>query len=514
MARFFLGLDAGSSVTKAAVFDGAGRQLGSAAHRIALSRPFPGWSEIDPVAAWDAAVAAIRDAVAASGLTGADITAVGLSAAMVGAWLADREGNAVRPGIIWEDSRSQSMLDAWTAADPGFYARVFRSSGSVLQQGCTLPVLAWLKRHEPETLARAAHLFSYKDFLRLRLTGRALADRTESAVAPGSAADRDRSPAMLALFGVEDLASKMPPVADSETVGGFITARAAADTGLVEGTPVAVGAGDVPATVAGAGALQAGMALAVLGTTCMVGVVSDAPVYTPPDVGLLFTLPGTAWYRSMVNVAGTLNLDWAVAALMPEAAGASDLYPVLEAAVSAIPVGSEAVVYLPYLSESGIVAPVVAPDARAGFHGLSPRHGRVHMLRAVYEGVALAFKDLLLTLEGAGDEVLLTGGGARSAMWTQMIADATGKTIAVPAGTEFGARGAALLAATAVGDFRSIREASLVTRAMQRRQAPDPAKAAAWDAAFARYRSYRDRMLGISQEEGPRNGLASTSRLV
>jgi len=496
MSRYLLGIDAGSSITKAAIFDDAGRQLGAGTHRIRLQRPHPGWSEIDPGSAWDAMVFAIRAAMRDAGVAGQDIAAVGLSAAMVGAWLSDDAGNALRPGIIWEDSRAQEMLEKRVAEVPDFYQRIFQSDGCVLQQGCTLPLLMWLKKHESQVLEQAAHVFSYKDFLRLKLTGRAAADRTEAAVAPGGAAGRDRSPEMLDLFGVSDLAGKLPPAAESESIGGMITQAAAKATGLLAGTPVAIGAGDVPCTVTGASALEAGMAMAVLGTTCMIGVVHDRPVFTPPDLGLLFTLPGEHWYRAMVNVAGTLNLDWAVETLLPDLAREPNLYQRMEAMISPLPIGSDGVVYLPYLSESGIIAPVVDVEARAGFHGLTPRHGRPHMVRAVYEGVVLALRDLYQELEGTGHEILLTGGGARSPMWTQMIADALGATVLVPAGTEFGARGAALLAATAIGRFGSIREASVSTRAIQRHHEPDLALKPQWDEAFATYRKYRDKALG------------------
>ncbi|MGO4835925.1 FGGY family carbohydrate kinase, partial [Rhizobiaceae sp. 2RAB30] len=140
MSRYLLGIDAGSTMTKAAVFDRDGTEIASSGHRIVIHRPQPGWCEIDPIAAWEAAAAAIRDALDKAGITGDDIAAVGLSAAMVGIWLVDADGNALRPGVNWEDSRTQAMLDRRLAEDPGFYARVFRSNGCVMQQGCTLPL--------------------------------------------------------------------------------------------------------------------------------------------------------------------------------------------------------------------------------------------------------------------------------------------------------------------------------------------------------------------------------------
>jgi sugar (pentulose or hexulose) kinase len=495
MSRFLLGIDAGSSVTKAAIFDPAGNEIARGFQRTELKRPRPGWCETDPDAAWEAAKTAIRMALDAASLDGGAIAAIGISAAMVGAWLVDERGNALRPGINWEDSRSQPMLDRRAAADPDFYHRIFLSDGCVMQQGCTLPLVAWLKEHENETLERAAHVFSYKDFLRMKLTGRAAADRTEAAVAPGSATARDRSPDMLDLFGLTGLSAKLPEAKESESLAGTVTRQAAETTGLREGTLVAIGAGDVPSTVTGASALEDGTTMAILGTTCMIGVISDSPIFTPPDLGLLFTLPGKAWFRAMVNVAGTLNLDWAIRTILGEDGNDPHRFARVEKLIAGIPIGAEGVVFLPYLSESGIIAPVVEPRARAGFHGLTPRHHRGHMLRAVYEGVVLAMRDLLDVLPGGGDEVLLTGGGAASRLWTQMIADALGRTVLVPAGSEFGARGAALLAGTAIGWFPSIRAASLATRSIARRHAPDPAAKSAWDEAFAAYSAHRERVL-------------------
>ncbi|MGN6582836.1 MAG: FGGY-family carbohydrate kinase [Rhizobiaceae bacterium] len=235
--------------------------------------------------------------------------------------------------------------------------------------------------------------------------------------------------------------------------------------------------------------------MAILGTTCMVGVISDQPVFDPPDLGLLFTLPGKTWFRAMVNVAGTLNLDWAISTIMGEEEHDPHRFERVEALIAGIPIGAEGVTFLPYLSDSGIIAPVVDQRARAGFHGLTPRHHRGHLMRAVYEGVVLAMRDLLEVLPGGGNEILLTGGGAASRLWTQMIADALGSTVLVPAGTEFGARGAALLAGTAIGWFPSIRAASLSTRRIERRHAPDPATKPAWDAAFMAYSAHRERVL-------------------
>jgi sugar (pentulose or hexulose) kinase len=495
ISTYFIGIDAGSSLCKAAIFDLSGRQFAESTRRTPISRPKPGWCELDPEMCWNAVIDVIRDALRSSGLEPRQIGGIGISAAMVGAWLVDPTGKTVRPGINWEDSRSQEIINRMTSADPNIGSRIFRSSGSVLQQGCTLPLLAWLVENEPETIGRTAYVLSYKDFIRMRLTGFAATDRSEASVIPGSACERQRSGAMISLFGLETYAHLLPPVFDSETVQSFLSDEAAALTGLPPGLPVGIGAGDVAATVIGAGGLDANSATAVLGTTCMVGVCHEKPVFTPPDVGLLFSLPGNVWYRSMVNVAGTLNLDWAIGALAPDLAQSPDRYQQITAMVEDVPIGARELTYLPYLSESGIIAPVVSLDARAQFAGLTSLHGRPELFRAVFEGVALAMRDLLDVLNFTGSEIVLTGGGSQSPFWSQMIADILQRDVVVPYGTQFGARGAALLVATALGHFLDIRTASRAVAGDARRYRSNPATRGEYAAALQRYRGHRDRLL-------------------
>lgn len=496
-APFFIGLDAGTSLTKAAIFDLSGVQVAEAQARTTLYRPHFGWSELDPDEAWEATTDVLGRVVANSGIDPSDIAGIGLSAAMVGAWIVDGDGKALRPGITWEDSRAQPLIEAHMARDPQFMSRIFNSSGSVMQQGCTLPVLAWLAQNEPAVLDAARYVFSYKDYLRFRLTGLAATDRSEASVIPGSAATRTRSAEMISLFGLEAQAHLLPPIRDSETFIGGLSAIAARHIGLPEGLPVCVGAGDVAATVIGAGGLAAGTATAVLGTTCMVGVVHDRPVFAPSDLGLLFTLPGERWYRAMVNVAGTLNLDWAFCALAPDLAARPDRFELASQMLMDTPEGAHGLTYLPYLSESGIIAPRVDPIARAQFVGLTPRHDRALLFRAVFEGVAFAMRDLFDLLDFSGDRVSLTGGGAQNSLWTQMICNLIGKPVEVPHGSQFGARGAALLAATAAGQFATINSASATVAGKGRLFEPDRASAARLAPALARYREARDRLLGV-----------------
>ncbi|MBB5751661.1 FGGY-family carbohydrate kinase [Prosthecomicrobium pneumaticum] len=502
---YVLGIDVGTSMTKAALFDRAGREVGSAGRRTALRSPYPGWFEMEAEELYGAAAFACRTVVAETGVAPADVEGLAISGVMIGGWPVDAGGAVLRPGILWNDGRAQTLLDRRVAADPALMAKLFDSSGQVMQLGCTLPVLAWLAENEPQTIARARTILCAKDYLRLRLTGHVGTDETDSAIAPGSARERRFNPALLDLFGIGHLAHLLPAVARSEAMVGGLTVGAAAALGLPAGTPVAVGAGDLPACVIGAGAVEPGIAVSVVGTTCLNGVVADEPVFTPRDMGILFTVPGDLWIKTMVNVAGTTNLDWALAALTPDIAGRPDAYERLAEIAAESPAGAAGLGYVPYLSHIGIIAPRLEPGARAGFFGLDPDHRRPHLVRAVYEGLAYAIRDCYARIGRPVSAIRLVGGAARSPFWAQMIADVTGTPVEVPEGSEFGAKGAALLAAVAVGWFPDVRTAAAASHRTRRRFEPDAAPAAAYDAGFERFRRASDALLdGVAPAYRPK----------
>ncbi len=495
MAGYVLGLDIGTSVTKAALFDRDGREIGASGRRTEVRSPHPGWYEMDADTLFAAAASACRDVLAATDVAGEQVEGLAISGIMIGGWLIDEAGNVLRPGILWNDGRAQRLLDHHLARDPALMAKLFDSSGQVMQLGCTLPVLAWLAENEPHLVARAHKILAAKDVLRMRLTGHVGTDESDAAIGPGSARTRGFDPALLDHFGLTRHERLLPDVLPSEAFAGLLTEAAAAATGLRAGTPVAIGAGDLPACVLGAGAVDAGIACSVVGTTCLNGVVSEAPVFTPRDMGILFTVPGNLWIKTMVNVAGTTNLDWALTALCPDLAGRPDAYQALAALAASSPPGAGGAGYVPYLSHIGIIAPRLEPGARAGFFGLNPDHGRPDLVRSVYEGLAYAIRDCFERIGRPISTIRLVGGASRSPFWAQMIADITGTPVEVPEGSEFGAKGAALLAATVIGWFPDIRTASRATYRTRRRHEPDVTTAAAYDQGFQRFRLASDALL-------------------
>ncbi|MFQ3567527.1 MAG: FGGY-family carbohydrate kinase [Aggregatilineales bacterium] len=500
MDAYLLGMDIGTSVVKVGLFDANGREWAVASRRMATLTPKLGWSEAEMNNVWEAVAIAIRELLATAEATGDQIAAIGLTGNMIGAWLIDADGQPVRTAILWNDGRTTDMIKQLSEERPAFMSTIFQSSASVMQQGCTLPLVRWLAENDPQALERARAVLCCKDWIRFRLTGALHTDPTEASVLPGDIHRRDYSPAMFAWLGIEDHRHLFPPVHPSEGVAGVVSAEAAAQTGLRPGTPVVTGAGDVPASALGAGAVDPGIACTILGTTCLNCLVVERPMLTPPDIGLTFCLPRAGWLRVMANIAGTTNLDWFIenfyAAERAQAATGGVLFARLEADLTASPPGASGVIYHPYLSQAGVIAPFFEPGARAQFFGLSNEHRRADLLRAIYEGTALAIRDCYAAMGVPLNEIRISGGGAKSPVWTQMIADCTGARVVVPEGREFGARGAALLAGIGAGWFDDLPAASRAI-GLVRAQEPQPELVVLYDDVYRRYRAIREALLPV-----------------
>lgn len=461
---------------------------------------------------WNAAVAALRELLAQPGVDKARIAAIGVSGNMIGAWLIDARGNPVRDAILWNDGRTVRLLDQLRSEHPEFDSRVFSISGSVIEHGATLPLLRWLADYEPETLKRARAVLHSKDWIRYKLTGEIATDISEVPGTPADVRTRDYSDEVLALFGISSFRHLFPPIAPSQQLVGYVTASAAEITGLAEGTPVVAGAGDVPAVVLGVGAVQPGIACSILGTHSINGVILDHPSFEPIDVGLLFTIPERRWMRALTNVAGTTNLDWFIAEFcaleQSQYPSSAQLFAHLEALVHRVPAGARGVLYHPYLSAVGIMAPFFEPAARAQFIGLTREHTKADLLRAVYEGVALAIRDCYAAMGAAVHEIRLSGGGARSSIWGQIIADTVGAPVVIPEGTEFGTRGAALLAGVGIGWFDSIVDAAAAAVQIDRVYEPDLKLKPIYDENYALYCGLRDAMRPLWQQAASRSFLS------
>jgi xylulokinase len=471
----YLGLDLGTTGVRALLIDRTGAVLGSGSAEHPLHSPAPGWMEQDPEDWWQSSSAAVQAAVADAGIAPEAIEAVAVSGQMHGATLLDSTGAAVRPCILWNDQRSAPQCAAITnlLGTP----RLLALTGNVPLAGFTAPKLLWVREHEPEQWARVAQVLLPRDYLNFRLTGQLASEPSDAAgTLLFDVHHRAWSEPMLTALQLD--AALFPRIVPSAGVVGAISAVAARDTGLRQGTPVMGGGADNACAAAGSGVLEPGQVICSIGTSGTVLAPVGLEVENPGhNVHLFSHVSPRANYLMGVVLSAGGALRWFRDTVCPDLTAdarraGSDAYTALTAEAAQAPAGAEGLVFLPYLT--GERTPHGSAAARGVFFGLSPRHTRGHMARAVIEGVSYALGQSFSLLRGAGvrtDCVRLTGGGARSPFWRQTIADVFDCPVAIQPADEGPAYGAALLAATGAGAFASIEDAG---RLVQPTQTFDP----------------------------------------
>ena len=490
--RYFLGLDIGTSGAKALLIDETCRPIASSAAEYPLSTPRPLWAEQDPKDWWDAIVSTTQSVLMKAGITGDDVAGVGLSGQMHGSVFLDSRDSVLRPAILWCDQRTQAECD-WITERIGKENLASTISNPVLT-GFTAPKIVWLRNHEPETYARVARVLLPKDFIRLKLTG---AHATEVSDASGTALFdvANRKWSERALEAADIPRSWMPESAESVEVTGWINADAAAATGLTLGTPVVGGGGDQAAGAVGSGIVETGVVSSVVGTSGVVFAYADAHAVDPQLRVHTFchAVPGK-WHTMGVVLSAGGSLRWLRDTLYQtesDAArsGGPDAYDLITREAASVPAGSEGLIFLPYLT--GERTPHPDPHARGVFFGLTLRHKRAHMARAVLEGVAFALNDTFTIFEDIGvdiAQVRASGGGAKSAVWRQIHADITGREHATLSIDEGPALGVALLAAVGTGAFASVPDACRAAIRTVSSTAPDPADHVKYRRVYGVYR--------------------------
>jgi xylulokinase len=435
-----LGIDLGTSSVKVVVLDEDGQLLASTSSGYDVSAPAPGWAETDPASWWAAVVDATRAALAAYG--GAPPVAIGLAGQMHGLVATGMDGRAVRPAMLWPDSRAIAELASYRALPESLRERL----GNPLTPGMAGPMLAWLARNEPQTYAATRWALQPKDWLRAQLTGEFHAEPSDaSATLLYDVLGDDWGRDLAAALGL-DPALLAPLLPAAGQLAGRLTAAPAAELGLPAGTPVAAGAGDTAAAALGSG-LAWGEAQLTIGTG--VQVVTSAPAPTlgsvhgvAPVTHLYRAATDTGWYAMAAGLNGGSTLDW-----VRQLLGAS--WEELYASAAADP-ASDDPMFLPHLS--GERTPYLDTSLRGAWIGLSAHHDRTALMRAALEGVAFAARDAMTPLRGDGaplDQLRLAGGGTTDPSWRQLLADVLGARLQPVRAAGASARGAALLAARA-----------------------------------------------------------------
>jgi xylulokinase len=459
-----VGLDVGTTGVKALALSATGEVLARAEETYELSTPRPGWSEQDPEDWWRAAERALAR-------LGGEATAIGLSGQMHGLVVLDDRDRVLRPAILWNDQRTEA--ECAEIEERVGLARLIQLTGNRALTGFTAPKLLWLRRHEPDTYARIAHVLLPKDYVRLRLTGEHAIDVADaSGTLLFDVANRRWSEEMLDALELDR--TWLPRALESPEVSGTTPT----------GIPVAAGAGDQAAAALGVGVDRPGPVSVVLGTSGVVFAALPGFAADPQARVHAFchAVPGE-WHAMGVMLSAAGSLRWFRDEVAPR-----HEYEELLAAAAEWPPGADGLTFLPYLT--GERTPHADPHARGAFAGVTIRHDLGALVRAVLEGVAYGLRDSLELLRDLGvapDAGHASGGGARSELWLRILASVLGLPIRRTATDEGSAYGAALLGGVAAGVFRDVHEAVAACVRLDDAIEPDPAWSAAYERGYRRF---------------------------
>lgn len=507
MAGYIVAHDVGTGGNKAILVTPQGEIQGRAMESYGTSYPRPDWAEQNPEDWWQAVAASTRTLLRQTGVQPREVLAMVFSTQMLGVVPVDAEGHPLRPGIIWLDGRARDQARQVMArlGGPWIFAHIV---GAALGGKDVLPKLLWLKQNEPDLFARTAKFLDVSGYLLHCATGEMACDWSAASVTGLFSMKRkewDRF--LMRFFGLPP--EKFPTLYRSIDCVGGLRPEAAADCGLLEGTPVFAGAGDAPAAAVGSGAVGEGEGHIYLGTSGWVGVVQKAnPTGKHGIAAIQSADPEKAFLIAETETAGAC-LQWIADQFYREEQQdptVENVFPLMDKAVEAVPPGSGYLLFTPWMY--GERVPVSDLFVRSTFVNLSYDHTREHMLRAVYEGVAYNLRwilDLMSRSFGFRQETLrAVGGGARGRPWMQIIADVTQKRIETVSNPQAaGAVGCALIAAIGLGiypDFASLKEVVRVEETCE----PRPETRAVYDTLYGSfqeiYRSLRGVYRRINQE--------------
>ena len=460
---YLLGVDIGTSGTKTVVFDELGNVIATSTEEYPLYQPRNGWAEQDPEDWWKAVVQGITAVLARSSIKPEDIKGIGLSGQMHGLVMLDKDGNVLRHSIIWCDQRTAKECQEITQRVG--YDKLIEITANPALTGFTASKIMWVMNNEPKLYEKCAHILLPKDYIRFKLTGEFA---TEVSDASGmqllDVPKRQWSDYVLQKLGIDK--ALLGKVYESPEVTGVVDSYAAGLTGLRAGTPVVGGAGDNAAAAVGTGVVMDGRAFTTIGTsgvvyahTSKVAIDAKGRVHT-----FCSAVPGQ-WHIMGVTQGAGLSLKWFRDNFCKSEIKAANLigidpYDLMLKEAEAVPIGANKLIYLPYLM--GERTPHLDPDARGVLFGISAIHTKNDMLRAILEGVSYSLKDCLEVFGEMGiliDNMMTAGGGGKSSLWRQMLADLYDCPVKTIASTEGPALGAALLAGVGTGVYKSVSEA-------------------------------------------------------
>ena len=495
-----IGIDVGTSGTKALAINAQGQVLAEASASYPCHHPKPLWSEQDPEDWWQATVKVVRAVVKKAKLKAANVAAIGLSGQMHGSVFLDKNHQVVRPALLWNDQRTEAEC-AEIESRAGGRKRLIKLVANPALTGFTAPKILWLRNKEPRNFAKTVKVLLPKDEIRRRLTGEFA---TEVSDASGmlllDVVKRKWSKTLLNKLELDvDL---LPTCYESEEVTGTLTPEVAKKLGLSTKCVVVGGAGDCAAGAVGNGIVKRGLLNTSLGTSGVVFAHSDQPQFDPE--GRLHTFCHAVhgkWHMMGVTLTAAGALQWFHNELVTAGATGKSAYKLITSEARRISAGSEGLQFLPYLA--GERTPHLDPSARGALVGITLKHTRGHVTRAIMEGVTMALRDSYAIMQDLGvpvREIRASGGGAKNPFWRQMQADVFGKPVTAMVADEGAAYGVALLASVGAGNFKNIVEACKATVKTAGTVKPDAKARKVYNRAFPVFQD----LSGALQAEFPR----------
>ena len=497
--KLLLGIDYGTGGCKVTALGEDGSFAGEASVEYTTYHDHPGWSEQEPSDWWSSLCEALAK-LSAKGINLRDVAACALDGSTHNAVLMDGGYRPVRRTIMWTDQRATAECEALKA---GWGEKIFSTCYQMPAPTWTLPQLMWLKGNEPDALAKTEHVLFVKDYVRYLLTGEAATDRIEAQGTLFFDMEKgDWCEELVHLAGLEPEA--LPRFIAPTDVAGRVTPEAAKATGLPEGIPVVCGSSDSAVEDYGAGAVEPGDLIIKLATAGNVNAMTASAHPHPKTLTYSHIVPGM-WYSVSATNATALCMRWLRDTFYSDclqsqagvAEGGKNLYSLIDAEASASPAGANGVFFHPYLQ--GERCPYWDSNLRASFAGVSISSTRGDFARALMEGVAFSLRDCYRTLEEMRlpvKRIFLIGGGARSRLWSEIVANVFNCAVAVPEPGD-ASFGACLLAGTGVGMFADVKEAVAKCLKISRRIEPNAETAAEYARLFACYRRIHDALAPV-----------------
>lgn len=484
--KYLIGIDAGTTAIKAVLFDLEGKQLACAEAENQVIHSNQSWNEQDMEQLWQSLSQCVRRLMSGGPAAPEEIAAIGLTAQGEGLWTLDSQGRPARRAILWNDGRAAQLVNTLREERPELYQQIKLTAATYIKPGSTLTLIKWLAENEPEQYAKARWIFTCKDYIRFKMTGQINWELTDASCSCLDIETCEYAAPLFQALGIPDALEKLPSLLGGTDRAGCVTEEAAALLGLCPGIPVSGGMIDIVATAVGAGAVKTNTVCTILGTTGMNFVVLE---HYEPDLAF------NGWERHMVKdklikgqgmMSAMPNQNWVLQEIFGAREITAELFAQTDPVIAQMHPGQGGLLYLPHIDPSGERAPFFDPNAAAQLMGIKTGTTKYEILRAVIDGVVMGIRDCLQSIPGR-QAVYLTGGGTKSPIWRQAVADCTGRDVLICQATELAAKGAALSAALMAGIFDSCDQADAFFQ-IKDVVHPRPEYTARYDAVFPAYK--------------------------